>query len=139
MMRPLLTALLLGPVAAKHEPPSDIRIIKIMAPRCTTKTGPNDEVTVHYSGWLKENYPEGAMFDSSKKREKPFTFQLGKKKVIKGWEESLQDMCPGEKRLLEIPPHYAYGSKGAGKLIPPDSTLVFEVELIAHKPMNEEL
>ena len=67
------------------------------------------EVTVHYSGWLKENYPDGAMFDSSKKRDKPFTFQLGKKKVIKGWEESLQDMCPGEKRLLEIPPHYAYG------------------------------
>jgi FKBP-type peptidyl-prolyl cis-trans isomerase len=131
-------ALALG-VLGKHEPPADIRIIKIMAPRCAEKTGPTDEVTVHYSGWLKENYPEGAMFDSSKKREKPFTFQLGKKKVIRGWEESLQDMCPGEKRLLEIPPHYAYGSKGAGKLIPPDSTLVFEVELLSMKKMEAEL
>jgi FKBP-type peptidyl-prolyl cis-trans isomerase len=88
------------------------------------KTG--DVVQVHYTGWLKN----GKEFDSSRKRGKPFAIELGAGSVIKGWEEGVPGMKVGGIRRLEIPPALAYGSKGAGKSIPPNAVLIFEIELV---------
>lgn len=85
-----------------------------------------DIVTAHYTGKLLS----GKVFDSSVERGAPFQFQVGVGQVIKGWDEALSKMKKGEKRLIVLPPHLAYGSKGAGSVIPPDSFLVFEVELL---------
>lgn len=84
-----------------------------------------DIVSVHYTGRLTD----GTEFDSSLKRGQPITFPLGMGRVIRGWEEGLQGMQVGEKRVLTIPPELAYGQQGQGP-IPPNSTLVFEVELV---------
>jgi FKBP-type peptidyl-prolyl cis-trans isomerase len=91
-------------------------------------------VTVHYTGWLHDpNAPDGRgrRFDSSKDRGEPFEFALGAGQVIPGWDEGVQGMRVGGTRVLVIPPHLGYGRRGAGGVIPPDATLVFEVELLA--------
>lgn len=89
------------------------------------------DVSVHYSGWLlNQDGSRGEMFDSSSKRNTPFNFLLGTGRVIRGWDEGVQGMRVGGKRLLIVPPALGYGSRGAGAAIPPNSTLLFEVELL---------
>lgn len=87
-------------------------------------------VTVHYTGWLYENGTAGRKFDSSKDRRDPFRFDLGAGMVIRGWDEGVQGMQVGGTRRLVIPPQLGYGSRGAGGVIPPNATLLFEVELL---------
>lgn len=88
-------------------------------------------VRVHYTGWLYEGGEKGAKFDSSKDRGDPFAFDLGAGRVIKGWDEGVQGMKVGGSRTLIIPPELGYGTRGAGGVIPPNATLMFEVELLA--------
>ena len=87
-------------------------------------------VSVHYTGWLYENGTKGAKFDSSKDRNDPFEFDLGAGHVIKGWDEGVQGMKVGGTRVLTIPAELGYGARGAGGVIPPNATLLFEVELL---------
>lgn len=87
------------------------------------------QVDVHYTGWLTN----GQKFDSSLDRGKPFSFQLGGGMVIKGWDQGVAGMKVGGKRKLTIPPELGYGDRGAGNVIPPGATLVFEVELLGVK------
>ena len=91
-------------------------------------------VTVHYTGWLYDaGAPQGRgrKFDSSKDRDDPFDFPLGGRMVIRGWDEGVQGMQVGGTRVLTIPPELGYGASGAGGVIPPNATLVFEVELLS--------
>ncbi|HYM85614.1 MAG TPA: FKBP-type peptidyl-prolyl cis-trans isomerase [Pseudoxanthomonas sp.] len=95
------------------------------------------DVTVHYTGWLyneKAKNQRGKEFDSSVGRGEPFTFLLGAGQVIRGWDDGVAGMKVGGKRVLLIPFDYAYGSDGAGGVIPPNASLVFEVELLGVKP-----
>jgi peptidylprolyl isomerase len=85
---------------------------------------------MHYTGWLWENDAKGKKFDSSVDRGSPFSFPLGVGRVIKGWDEGVASMKVGGKRTLRIPPDLGYGARGAGGAIPPNATLLFEVELL---------
>jgi FKBP-type peptidyl-prolyl cis-trans isomerase len=88
------------------------------------------KVSVHYTGWLYNNGAKGAKFDSSVDRGQPFQFTLGAHQVIAGWDEGVAGMKVGGKRTLIIPPELGYGARGAGGVIPPNATLMFDVELL---------
>ena len=92
-----------------------------------------DEISVHYTGWLfDQNAPDkrGQKFDSSRDRGEPLVFRLGTGRVIRGWDDGIEGMQRGGKRELRIPSGLGYGARGAGKVIPPGASLVFEVELL---------
>jgi len=97
----------------------------------TPKTG--QTCVMHYTGWLYENGQKTKKFDSSLDRGQPFEFPIGTGRVIKGWDEGVGTMKVGGKRTLIIPPDLGYGARGAGGVIPPNATLIFDVELLAVK------
>jgi len=101
---------------------------------CPVKTQKGDKIRVHYTGKLLN----GNKFDSSHDRNDPLPLTLGIGQVIPGWEEGLLDMCLNEKRILTIPSTKAYGSRGAGNLIPPNSALIFDVELVGLEPTTRD-
>jgi FKBP-type peptidyl-prolyl cis-trans isomerase len=94
---------------------------------------PGQTCVVHYTGWLYENGAKGKKFDSSVDRGEPFAFPIGEHRVIAGWDEGVATMKPGGKRTLIIPPSLGYGARGAGGVIPPNATLIFDVELLEVK------
>ena len=118
----------------------DVKLLKVIkTDMIDTKLGEGDaaqagqHVTVHYTGWLfDKNAPEnkGVKFDSSRDRDEPVDFPLGMGHVITGWDEGVQGMKIGGQRTLTIPPEMGYGKRGAGGMIPPNATLLFEVELL---------
>jgi FKBP-type peptidyl-prolyl cis-trans isomerase FkpA len=138
----------IGQTAAPAGPQSEQPLVSKVGAKVTelqkidTKPGDGPEavagkgVIVHYTGWLYDPaVPDGrgAKFDSSLDRSVPFGFVLGRGRVIKGWDEGVAGMKVGGKRTLVIPPAMAYGSRGAGGVIPPEATLLFEVELLEVK------
>jgi peptidylprolyl isomerase len=100
-------------------------------------TGPSPKsgqtCVMHYTGWLYQDGKKGAKFDSSLDRGQPFEFAIGTGQVIKGWDEGVATMKVGGKRTLILPPHLGYGARGASGVIPPNATLLFEVELLGVK------
>jgi peptidylprolyl isomerase len=112
--------------------PSGLQIIDTKAGTgASPKTG--QICVMHYTGWLYENGAKGAKFDSSVDRGQPFEFPIGTHRVIAGWDEGVATMKVGGKRTLIIPPDLGYGARGAGGVIPPNATLMFDVELIEIK------
>jgi len=91
---------------------------------------PGQTCVMHYTGWLYQNGAKGQKFDSSVDRGRPFEFPLARQRVIAGWDEGVASMKVGGKRTLVIPPELGYGARGAGGVIPPNATLIFEVELL---------
>jgi peptidylprolyl isomerase len=91
---------------------------------------PGQTAVVHYTGWLYQDGAKGKKFDSSVDRGQPFEFPLGQHRVIAGWDEGVASMKVGGKRTLIIPPDLGYGARGAGGVIPPNATLIFDVELL---------
>ncbi len=108
---------------------SGLKIIDtVVGTGATPKTG--QTCVMHYTGWLYEDGKKGQKFDSSVDRGKPFQFQIGVGQVIGGWDEGVATMKVGGKRTLIIPPDLGYGARGAGGVIPPNATLIFDVELL---------
>ena len=109
--------------------------LKITDTQAGTGASPKTGQTcvMHYTGWLYNNGTKGAKFDSSVDRGQPFQFTIGVGQVIKGWDEGVSTMKVGGKRSLVIPPELGYGARGAGGVIPPNATLLFEVELLGVK------
>lgn len=112
--------------------PSGLQVIDTVAGTgASPKTG--EICVMHYTGWLYENGKKGKKFDSSVDRGQPFEFPIGVGRVIKGWDEGVATMKVGGKRTLIIPANLGYGARGAGGVIPPNATLIFDVELISIK------
>jgi peptidylprolyl isomerase len=112
--------------------PSGLRYIDVkLGTGASPRTG--QTCVMHYTGWLYENGKKGAKFDSSVDRGEPFEFKIGMGQVIRGWDEGVATMKVGGKRTLIIPPELGYGARGAGGVIPPNATLLFDVELLAVK------
>jgi peptidylprolyl isomerase len=112
--------------------PSGLQITDIkVGSGATPKSG--QICVMHYTGWLYESGAKGKKFDSSVDRNEPFEFPIGQKRVIAGWDEGVASMKVGGKRTLIIPPALGYGARGAGGAIPPNATLIFEVELLGVK------
>ena len=109
--------------------PSGLKIEDVVA-GSGDEARPGAHVRVHYTGWLYENDAAGRKFDSSKDRGQPFSFPLGAGHVIQGWDQGVAGMRVGGTRRLIIPPQLGYGARGAGGVIPPNATLLFEVELL---------
>jgi peptidylprolyl isomerase len=118
--------------AGEVKTPSGLRIIDVKP-----GTGPTPQagqtVTVNYTGWLYVDGKKGKKFDSSLDRGQPFSFTIGQGQVIKGWDEGVATMHVGGQRTLIIPPDLGYGDSGAGGVIPPGATLIFDVDLISVK------
>ncbi len=111
--------------------PSGLQIIEIKEGAGASPAG--KIAVVHYTGWLYENGAKGQKFDSSVDRGQPFEFPVGAGRVIKGWDEGVATMKVGGKRTLIVPPSLGYGERGAGGVIPPNATLMFDVELLGVK------
>lgn len=134
-----------APAAAKAEAPAaakkESKMVKTESglgyEDVVVGTGPSPETgqicVMHYTGWLWVNEAKGTKFDSSVDRGSPFEFPIGRGRVIKGWDEGVSTMKVGGKRTLLIPPQLGYGDRGAGNVIPPGATLVFDVELLGVK------
>ncbi|OCH92467.1 hypothetical protein OBBRIDRAFT_791213 [Obba rivulosa] len=134
-----LTVFLFAVVSFAMDPPTQLEIETTYTPSdCSVKAQTGDRIKVHYTGKLFSN---GNKFDSSHDRGQPLPLTLGVGQVIKGWDQGLQGMCVGEKRTLTIPADLAYGSRGFGAVIPPNSALVFDCELVDLDPKGprEEL
>jgi peptidylprolyl isomerase len=130
-------AAIVSPVAAQTAgkpttTPSGLQIIDTkVGTGASPKTG--QICVMHYTGWLYENGAKGKKFDSSVDRGQPFEFPIGTHRVIPGWDEGVATMKVGGKRTLIIPPALGYGAQGAGNVIPPNATLIFDVELLGIK------
>ncbi len=109
--------------------------LKITDTKVGTGAAPKQGQTMvmHYTGWLYTDGKKGKKFDSSHDRGEPFEFSLGRGQVIAGWDEGIESMKVGGKRTLIIPPDLGYGARGAGGVIPPNATLIFDVELLGVK------
>jgi peptidylprolyl isomerase len=122
-----------GPAAAQgqvHEMPDGLKYTDSKLGTGAAATS-GAKVSVHYTGWLSNNGAKGAKFDSSLDRGQPFQFTLGAHEVIAGWDEGVAGMKVGGERTLVIPPELGYGARGAGGVIPPNATLIFDVQLLA--------
>jgi FKBP-type peptidyl-prolyl cis-trans isomerase FkpA len=124
------------PTVAPADQVAALEVTELVVGQGATAT-PGSRVTVHYTGWMYDHaHPEkkGTEFDSSRKGGQPFSFVLGQKQVIAGWDQGVTGMQVGGQRRLVIPSALAYGDRGAGGVIPPGATLVFDVELLAVQP-----
>ncbi|EGN99761.1 hypothetical protein SERLA73DRAFT_52281 [Serpula lacrymans var. lacrymans S7.3] len=136
MLKYCLTLLLLAVCALAADPTELQTQVTYLPEECSTKAQTGDAIKVHYTGTLFAN---GNKFDSSLDRGSPLAIKLGVGQVIKGWDEGLQGMCLNEKRVLTIPAKMAYGTRGFGSVIPPNSALVFDVELVGLEKKHDEL
>ena len=127
--------LILSESAAAQEPVTTPSGLKYIDTKVGTGAAPKTGQTcvMHYTGWLYDGGKKGAKFDSSVDRGQPFEFKIGQRQVIGGWDEGVATMKVGGKRTLIIPPELGYGARGAGNVIPPNATLMFDVELLAVK------